>query len=54
MGALSFNDNTIEVVMVGQQPGEPAAITWEPFETNYVQIINETTTVPQNESRRFR
>ncbi|KPP99573.1 MAG: D-alanyl-D-alanine carboxypeptidase / D-alanyl-D-alanine-endopeptidase DacB [Bacteroidetes bacterium HLUCCA01] len=52
MGALSFNDNTIDVVMVGQQPGEPAAITWEPFETNYVQIINETTTVPRNESRR--
>jgi D-alanyl-D-alanine carboxypeptidase/D-alanyl-D-alanine-endopeptidase (penicillin-binding protein 4) len=52
MGALSFNDNTIDLVMVGQAPGEPATITWEPYETSYVQIINETMSIPRGESRR--
>ena len=52
MGALSFNDNTIDVTMVGKVEGQPAELTWEPFGTNYVEIINETITVPRNAPRR--
>jgi serine-type D-Ala-D-Ala carboxypeptidase/endopeptidase (penicillin-binding protein 4) len=52
MGALSFNDNTIDVTMVGKVVGEPAELTWEPFGTSYVEIINETVTVPRNAPRR--
>ena len=52
MGALSFNDNTIDLVMVGQTPGEPATITWEPYETSFVTIVNQTMSVPRGEPRR--
>ncbi|MCH8524102.1 MAG: D-alanyl-D-alanine carboxypeptidase/D-alanyl-D-alanine-endopeptidase [Balneolales bacterium] len=52
MGALSFNDNTIDLLMVGQAPGEPATITWEPYETSFVEIVNETLSIHRGEPRR--
>lgn len=50
MGAISFNENCIDMVIVGTTEGQPAKITWEPFETTYVQIINETITTPAGSS----
>jgi D-alanyl-D-alanine carboxypeptidase/D-alanyl-D-alanine-endopeptidase (penicillin-binding protein 4) len=44
MGAISFNENCIDMIIVGTSEGQPAKITWEPFETSYVQVINETIT----------
>jgi UDP-sugar diphosphatase len=49
LSALNFNDNCVDLVMVGGRPGEPATITWEPFNTDYVQIVNETMTVRRGE-----
>jgi len=47
MGGLTFNESCVDAVIVGTRVGEPAKITWEPFNTTYVDIINETTTTPR-------
>lgn len=49
LSALNFNDNCVDLVIVGGRPGEPASITWEPFNTGYVEIVNETMTVNRGE-----
>lgn len=49
LSALNFNDNCVDLVIVGGRPGEPASITWEPFDTDYVQVVNETMTVRRGE-----
>lgn len=47
MGGLTFNESCVDAVIVGTRAGEPATITWEPFNTSYVEVINETiTTAP--------
>lgn len=46
MGGLVFNENTIDLRLRGREVGEPARITWEPFETDYVRIVNRSRTVP--------
>ena len=45
LGALSFNDNCIDVTVFATTPGQPASITWRPFNTWYVTIENESVTV---------
>lgn len=52
IGGLSFNENCIDAVIIGTTVGEPAIIAWEPFETSYVQIVNETVTTPKGSSPR--
>ncbi|MEN9838858.1 MAG: hypothetical protein RL177_337 [Bacteroidota bacterium] len=49
VSALNFNDNCVDLIIVGGKPGEPATITWEPFNTDYVRVINQTLTVPKGE-----
>jgi len=46
MGGLVFNENTIDLRLRGREVGEPAQITWEPFQTDYVQVVNRSRTVP--------
>ncbi len=46
IGGLVFNENTIEVEIIAQAPGEPAAVRWAPYNTDYVEIINSTRTTP--------
>lgn len=46
IGGLVFNENTIDLQVRGREVGEPAAITWEPFRTDYVQVVNRSRTVP--------
>lgn len=45
VSALNFNDNCVDLIIVGGKPGEPATITWEPFNTDYVRVVNQTQTV---------
>lgn len=47
IGGLAFNQNKIEVVLEGTRLGEPAHLTWRPHETDYVTLINKTTTTPR-------
>lgn len=47
IGALTYNDNTIDASVKGNRPGQPATVTWEPNNTTYVQMINETTSTPR-------
>jgi len=49
IGALVFNENTIDMEVRGRRPGQPARITWEPFNTDYVTVVNRSRTVPYRE-----
>jgi D-alanyl-D-alanine carboxypeptidase/D-alanyl-D-alanine-endopeptidase (penicillin-binding protein 4) len=51
MGGLSFNENCVDVEIVGTRPGEPALINRFP-NTSYAQIVNETRTVHPGERTR--
>jgi D-alanyl-D-alanine carboxypeptidase/D-alanyl-D-alanine-endopeptidase (penicillin-binding protein 4) len=46
IGALVFNDNTIDASVQGTFEGRPASVTWEPGNTTYVQMINQSRTTP--------
>ncbi len=43
--ALSFNDNCIDLTVIGTNPGEPATVSWRPLNTSYVAIVNQSQTV---------
>ncbi|NNE33685.1 MAG: D-alanyl-D-alanine carboxypeptidase/D-alanyl-D-alanine-endopeptidase [Rhodothermales bacterium] len=45
VGALSFNDNCIDVSITGTTPGKAAEVSWEPFDTPYAAVTNRTLTV---------
>ncbi len=46
IGGLSFNDNTVSVILEGTQAGRPAQMRWDPFNTSYVEMINKAITMP--------
>ncbi|PSQ97287.1 MAG: D-alanyl-D-alanine carboxypeptidase/D-alanyl-D-alanine-endopeptidase [Bacteroidetes bacterium SW_9_63_38] len=46
IGALVFNENTIDMEVRGRRVGQSARITWEPFNTDYVTVVNRSRTVP--------
>lgn len=48
ISALSFNDNCIDVRINAQQPGAPGLVSWEPYNTDYVDILNSTVTLPRD------
>lgn len=50
VNGLVFNVNTIDVEVTGRQPGNPARITWRPLETDFVDVVNQTRTVPYDSS----
>lgn len=45
IGALVFNENTVDLTVRGRRVGQPADITWAPFNTNYVEVVNRSRTV---------
>lgn len=47
---LVFNGNTIDVEVSGRQPGGSAWMNWRPLRTDFVQVQNETQTVPPDSS----
>lgn len=49
-GGLVFNTNTIDLEVTGRFPGAPARISWAPFETDFVQVVNRSRTVPRDSS----
>lgn len=44
LGGLAFHDNVIHLYVAGRTPGMPANLSWEPLNTDYVQVINRTLT----------
>ena len=50
LGGLVFNDNCVDVTIVGLRRGTPALISWEPYQTDYVRIVNATVTLPPDSS----
>jgi len=49
IGGLVFNENTIDLRLRGRERGEPAKVTWEPFQTDYVQVRNRSRTISYRE-----
>ncbi len=50
LGGLVFNDNCVDFTIVGLRRGTPALISWEPYQTDYVRVINATVTLPPDSS----
>lgn len=50
LGGIVFSDNVIALRTEGQMPGTPAHLTWLPHQTDYVDVINHTRSVPADSS----
>ncbi len=50
ISALTFYDNSIQVILEGQHLNMPAKLRWEPFNTSYVDVTNNTRTVHPDSS----
>jgi serine-type D-Ala-D-Ala carboxypeptidase/endopeptidase (penicillin-binding protein 4) len=48
ISGLSFNEATVNLTILGNQPGMPATITWEPGQTDYVEVRNRTLSVSRD------
>jgi D-alanyl-D-alanine carboxypeptidase/D-alanyl-D-alanine-endopeptidase (penicillin-binding protein 4) len=46
IGGLVFNENTVDLRVEGRNVGEPGRISWDPFQTDYVEVVNRSRTVP--------
>ncbi len=44
ISGLSFNDNNVDFAIEARRQGQPARITWQPFNTDYVRVVNRTLT----------
>jgi D-alanyl-D-alanine carboxypeptidase/D-alanyl-D-alanine-endopeptidase (penicillin-binding protein 4) len=45
LGALVFNENTVDLQVQGREVGQPARLSWDPFRTDYVTVVNRSRTV---------
>ena len=50
ISGLSFNDNNVDFAIEGQDVGAPAQVRWEPFGTDYIQVVNATQTIHPDSS----
>jgi len=50
INGLVFNANAIDLQVRGRRPGAPGRVTWEPFDTDFVQVRNQSRTVPRDSS----
>ena len=50
ISALTFYDNSIRFITEGQQEGMPAKLRWDPFNTSYIDVINQSITVHPDSS----
>ena len=50
ISGLSFNDNNIDFAIEARSEGQPARVSWEPFGTDYVRVINRTLTTSADSS----
>ncbi|MEF8796494.1 MAG: D-alanyl-D-alanine carboxypeptidase/D-alanyl-D-alanine-endopeptidase [Salinivenus sp.] len=46
IGGLVFNENTVDLQAEGREVGQPARLSWDPFRTDYVTVVNRSKTVP--------
>ncbi len=46
IGGLVFNENTVDFRVEGRSSGESAHVSWDPFQTDYVTVVNRSRTVP--------
>jgi D-alanyl-D-alanine carboxypeptidase/D-alanyl-D-alanine-endopeptidase (penicillin-binding protein 4) len=54
LGALTFYDNCIELTAQGGVVGDTADVYWEPLQTSYVTVLNQSLTVhPDSTSEAF-
>lgn len=54
LSGLSFNENVIDITVNGTRDGQPAEIMYEPHNTSYVDIINNTLTIHTDSSGKDR
>lgn len=45
LGALVFNENTVDITIEPRLVGMPGHVRWEPLNTDYVTVVNETETI---------
>lgn len=50
IGALTFYDNSVRIILQAQRPGMPTRLTWSP-QTSYVTVNNKSVTVPADSSK---
>ena len=50
VGGLNFNDNSVDFALEGTDVGAPAQVRWEPFRTDYVEVVNATRTIHPDSS----
>lgn len=44
ISGLSFNDNNVDFALEARTEGQPARVSWQPFNTDYVRAVNGTLT----------
>jgi D-alanyl-D-alanine carboxypeptidase/D-alanyl-D-alanine-endopeptidase (penicillin-binding protein 4) len=44
LAGLAFHDNVVHMYVAARAPDMPAEIRWEPFDTDYIDVINRTWT----------
>ena len=44
VSGLSYNDNNVDFAIEARREGQPARVSWEPFNTDYVRVVNKTIT----------
>ncbi len=49
IGAFVFNGNTVDLTVEGREAGQPADLSWKPFNTDYVTVVNRSRTIPPDE-----
>lgn len=54
LSGLSYNENCVDVKIIGTNKGQPAKILHEPNETSYINIINNTLTIHADSSDKDR
>lgn len=54
LSGLSFGENLIELQAIGQLRGQPAALSWEPLQTGYLNVVNRSETVRGEADEEFR
>ena len=45
LGALAFNENTVDITIEPRSIGMPGHVRWQPLNTDYVTVVNETETI---------
>lgn len=50
VSGLSFNDNIIDFSITATGLGEPADVSWEPHNTSYATVLNQTISISQDSS----